>query len=81
MVKPIERVLSTIIEVKNTEKYNLGTVIAVGPGKEINGRRMPMDIKAGDTIRWGEFQFPEYSEDGQKYVILQEADVAAVVLA
>jgi chaperonin GroES len=79
MVKPIERVLSTIIEVKNTEKFNLGTVIAVGPGKELRGKVMPMDVKPGDTVRWGEFQFPEYREGTDKYLILQEADIAAVV--
>ena len=80
MVKPIERVLSTIIEVKNTEKYNLGTVVAVGPGGyDKTGKRMPMDVKPGDVVRWGEFVFPFYEEDGIKYQIIQEADVAAIV--
>lgn len=79
LVLPIERKLSSIIEVKNTEKFNLGTVIACGPGKEINGRVHPMDVKVGDTIRWGEFDFPSYEENGVKYQIIVEADVAAVV--
>lgn len=79
LVKPIERQLSAIIEVKNTERFNLGTVIAVGPGKEVKGKIQPLDVKVGDTVRWGEFVFPEYTEDGVKYQILQEADVAAIV--
>lgn len=81
LVQPIERKLSEIIEVKNTEKFNLGTVIAIGPGKEINGTVHPLDVCVGDTIRYGEFSFPEYKEDGLKYQIIQEADIAAVVEA
>ena len=73
LVKPIERKLSDIIEVRNTEKFNLGTVIAKGPKAN--------DVEVGQTVRYGEFTFPEYREDGQKYQIIQEADVAAVVEA
>lgn len=80
LVLPIERKLSAIIEVKNTEKFNLGTVIACGPGKEINGRVHPMDVKVGDTIRYGEFDFPVYVEDGKRHQIITEADVAAIVV-
>lgn len=80
LVKPIPRVLSSIIEVKNTEKFNLGTVIAVGPGGyNKRGNRMPMDVKPGDVVRWGEFVFPQYTQDGVTYSILQEADIAAIV--
>lgn len=79
LVLPIERKLSEIIEVKNTEKFNLGTVIACGPGKEIAGKVHPMDVKVGDTIRWGEFEFATYRHEGIDYKIIQEADVAAIV--
>ena len=72
LVKPIIRSLSAIIEVKNTEKFNLGTVIAVGPGGyDKNGNRLPMDVRPGDTVRYGEFVFPEYREGGSTYTILQ----------
>lgn len=79
LVLPIERKLSSIIEVKNTEKFNLGTVAACGPGKEIAGCVHPMDVKVGDIVRYGEFDFMGYEEDGVKYQIIQEADVACVV--
>ena len=80
LVKPIIRSLSSIIEVKNTEKFNLGTVIAIGPGGyNKDGEHMPLDVKPGDIVRWGEFEFPKYSYQGEVYQILQEADIAAVV--
>ena len=80
MVKPIIRELSTVLIVKNSEKYNLGEVIAVGPGGyDKRGNRMPMDVKPGDVVRFGEFAYPSYEAEGTKYTILQEADIAAVV--
>ena len=71
LVLPIERKLSDIIEVKNTERFNLGKVIRVGPKATC--------VEQGQIVRWGEFTFPEYTEDGIKYQIIQEADIAAVV--
>lgn len=80
LVKPIVWELSTVLHVTNTERYHLGEVIAVGPGKyNKKGNHMPMDVKLGDIVRWGQFVFPEYTENGIKYQILQEADIAAIV--
>lgn len=74
LVKPIERKLSEIIEVKNTDKFSLGEVMACGP--------KATDVVVGDMIRYGEFTFPEWKgPDGVTYQIIQEADVAAVVEA
>ena len=54
VVKPIERQKSAIIEVVMDEKDNMGTVIAVGPGKKLpNGKREPMPIEAGAFVRFG----------------------------
>ena len=86
LVQPIERTASSIIEVVLHEKPNLGTVIAVGPGKiDKRGRLHPLDVKPGDTVRFGDGSttlhrmFTEYHEAGTRYLIMQEADVAGVV--
>lgn len=80
LVKPIVRELSNVLIVENKEKFNLGEVIAVGPGKANKaGNVMPMDVRVGDIVRYGEFVFPDYMENGVKYSIVQEADIAAVV--
>ena len=44
VVKPDTRELSSIILVDNKEVDNMGTVIAVGPGKVRNGRREEMPV-------------------------------------
>lgn len=79
LVRPIIRELSAVLIVKNSERTNLGIVVSAGPGKVVNGRLERLDVTVGDTVRYGEFAYPEYREDGVLYQILQEADVAAVV--
>ncbi|MDE3023070.1 MAG: co-chaperone GroES [Pseudomonadota bacterium] len=80
IVKPISRIASEIIEVILNEKPNVGEVMAVGPGKvDGKGRIRPLDLKVGQKVRFGEFVFPEYHEAGQKYLVLQEADIAGIV--
>lgn len=45
-----------------------------------DGPIRPIDLKIGDIVNYGEtpLQFQEHIEDGEKYLILQEADVAFV---
>ena len=82
LVKPLERTASKVIAVVLHEQPNLGVVVAVGPGKrDKKGNIKPLDVKPGDTVRFGEFKnmFPEYYIGLEKHLIIQEADVAGVV--
>ena len=84
VVKPDTRELSSIILVDNKEVDNMGTVIAVGPGKVRNGRREEMPVEVGARVRFGTMnkdkgeeylKFPEYFEAGQRYLIMSWQDV------
>jgi co-chaperonin GroES (HSP10) len=84
VVKPDTRELSSVIFVDNKEVDNMGTVIAVGAGKVRNGRREEMPVEVGARVRFGTMnndrgeeylQFPEYFEDGQRYLIMSWQDV------
>jgi chaperonin GroES len=56
-----------------------GKVLAVGPGKkDKNGRIQPMGCKVGDTVRFGEFAFKEWNEDGRRLMMIQDADVTGI---
>ena len=55
-------------------------VIAVGPGKLTEaGKRVEMEIKAGDKVVFSKYGGTEITVDGQDYLILSERDVLAVV--
>lgn len=81
-VKPIERKVSNTLLVLHTELPTEGVISAVGPGKHVKGMRRPLDVKVGDRIRFGAgdyLKFPVFEYAGEKYLVLQEADVAGVV--
>lgn len=62
------------------EKPQRGTVIAVGPGKLLdNGTRATPDVKVGDVVYYGKYSGTEIEIDRDKYVIVRESDVLAVV--
>ncbi len=74
VVRPQERVKSTILEVVQTEKPNLGTVLRTGP--------KATGVKPGDTIRFGTgegyLSYTEFEEQGERLLVMQEADVCFI---
>jgi chaperonin GroES len=61
------------------EKPQRGRVIAAGNGKiRDDGERVPLDVKAGDTILFGKYSGQEIKLDGVEYLIMKEDDVLAV---
>ena len=63
------------------EKPQEGKVIAVGPGRfdEDGEKRIPMDIKTGDTVVFSKYGGTEVSYDGKDYLLLSARDVLAIV--
>jgi len=62
------------------EKPQKGKVLAVGPGKlDDDGKRMPMDVKEGDTVLFTKYGPTEIKIDGQELLVLNQSDVLAVV--
>jgi chaperonin GroES len=62
------------------EKPQEGTVIAVGPGRiDDKGNRVPIDVKAGDTVIYSKYGGTEVKYAGEEYLILSARDVLAVV--
>lgn len=62
------------------EKPQEGKVIAVGPGgRDENGKRTPLDVKAGDRILFGKWSGAEVKIDGDDLLIMKESDILGVV--
>ena len=73
------RVGGIIIPDSAQEKPLRGTVLTAGVGKSNDvGERVPMDVKAGDTILFGKHSGQEVTVDGVDYLIMKEDDVLAV---
>ena len=62
------------------EKPQQGKVTAVGNGKsKDDGKRVPLDVKAGDTILFGKYSGQEIKLDGEEFLIMREDEVLAVI--
>jgi len=71
---------SIIIPDSAKEKPQQATVISVGPGKiNKDGKRIALDVEAGDVVLIGKYAGNEVTVDGSDYVILTEDEVLAVV--
>ena len=74
-----QRIGTIVIPDSAKEKPQRGTVLAAGLGKSNDGgKRLPMDVKAGDTIVFGKFSGQEVRVDGVDYLIMKEDDVLAI---
>ena len=63
------------------EKPQKGKVISAGPGeRDEDGKYIPMDVKADDTVLFAKYAGTEIKVDGKKLLILRESDLLAIVL-
>ncbi len=92
MIKPLEdRVLLKMVEAEETtksgiilssgsqEKPQIAEVIAVGPGRTEDGKKIEMSIKVGDKVITSKYSGTEIKYEGQEYIIAKESDVLAIV--
>jgi chaperonin GroES len=60
------------------ERPQEGEVMAVGPGRFEDGRRIPMDVSVGDKVLYSKYGGIEVKLDGEDYLILSARDVLAL---
>ncbi len=64
------------------EKPQKGLVLSIGPGeRDDKGKRIEMDVQAGDTVLFAKYAGTEIKLDGKKLLILKESDILAIVEA
>lgn len=62
------------------EKPARGVVIAVGEGKrDDGGKRISLDVKAGDEVLFGKYAGTELKLDGEEHIVLREDEILAVI--
>ena len=62
------------------EKPQRGKVVAAGTGKlKDDGKRIPLDVRAGDLILFGKYAGQEIKLEGEEYLIVKEDEVLAVI--
>ena len=76
----IKRRGAIIIPDSAKEKPQEGKVIAVGKGRvSEEGKKIPLDVKAGDRVLFGKYSGNDITLDGQDLLIMKEEDVLGVI--
>lgn len=92
MIKPLgDRVLIKMVEAEETtksgiilsssaqEKPQIAEVIEVGPGIDLDGEKVKMQVKKGDKVITSKYSGTEVKYEGQEYIIVKQSDILAVV--
>ena len=75
-----QKVGGIIIPDSAKEKPQQGKVIAAGAGKtKDDGKRIPLDVKAGDVILFGKYSGQEIKLEGTEYLIMREEEILGVL--
>lgn len=62
------------------EKPQIGTIMAVGPGKTSDtGDLVKMSLKKGDKVLYGKYSGTEIAVDGDEVLIMRESDILATL--
>ncbi len=92
MLKPLsDRVIVKMTEAEETtksgiilssgskEKPQIAEVVAVGPGKDEDGKKVPMVVKKGDKVVINKYSGTEVKFEEENYIIVRQDDILAVV--
>ena len=68
-----------IPDTASKEKPMQGVVLAVGNGAIVDGKRVPVDVKVGDSVVFAKYCGTQVKFNGEELLILAERDILAVV--
>lgn len=79
--KEEEQTVGGIVLASNAkEKPQTGKVLAVGTGRVLdNGEKVVPSVKEGDTVVFDKYAGTEVNYEGEKYLVVRENDIVAVV--
>ena len=91
-IKPLaDRVVIKMVEAEETtksgiiltasaqEKPSIAEVVAVGPGGNVDGKDIVMNVKVGDRVITGKYSGTEVKLDKEEYTIVRQSDILAIV--
>ena len=80
-IKEAEEKTETGIYMPETskEKPLEAVVIAVGTGEVIDGKKVPLDVKIGDTVIYSKFSGNEIKLGNTEYLIVRQSEILAII--
>ncbi len=91
-VKPLgDRVVIKNVEAEETtksgliltsaakEKPQMAEVLAVGPGGNVDGKEIVMQVEVGQKVIYSKYAGTEVKIDGEELIIVRQSDILAIV--
>ncbi len=76
-VKTESGIILTTKEAK--EAPSMGLVVAVGPGKQEDGKLVKIDLKKGEKVIYKKYSGTEITVDKKDYLLISAEDILAIV--
>ena len=61
------------------EKPQEAEVVAVGPGGNIEGKEVVMQVKVGEKVIYSKYAGTEVELDGEEFIIVKQSDILAIL--
>jgi len=61
------------------EKPEQGKVVAVGEGKYVDGKLIPLNVKVGDKVVFSKYGYDEIKVGEEEFLIVKEDNILAII--
>ena len=61
------------------EKPQQAEVVAVGPGGNVDGKEVEMQVSVGDKVIYSQYSGTEVELDDEEYIVVRQNDILAVI--
>lgn len=61
------------------EKPQQGTIVAVGSGEIVDGKKVALDVKEGDEVIYSKYAGSEVKVGDEEFLILKQSDILAII--
>ena len=68
-----------ILTTQSQEKPQEAEVIAVGPGGNVDGKEVVMQVKVGDKVIYSKYAGTNVKLGSEEYIVVKQSDILAIV--
>ncbi|MBP5467051.1 MAG: co-chaperone GroES [Clostridia bacterium] len=68
-----------ILPSASQEKQQMAKIVAIGPGGNVDGKEIVMQVKVGDTVLYSKYAGTEVKVDGKELTVIRQSDILAII--
>ena len=68
-----------LLTAASKEKPQMAEVLAVGPGGNVDGKEIVMNVEVGQKVIYSQYAGTEVKIEGEEYILVRQSDILAIV--